>query len=229
MIISSEKMTWKTLLADEKEKSYFRHILEFIKQERLAGKQIYPAQKDLFNALKYTPFTKVKGVILGQDPYHGPQQAHGLCFSVQPGIALPPSLKNIFKELHNDIGCKIPNHGCLETWAKEGVLLLNTILTVERGKPQSHANIGWQQFTDQVISGLNKHPQPIVFLLWGNHAHSKIPLIDVTKHRVLKAAHPSPLSAHRGFFGCQHFSKANTWLEKQSRAPIRWEIENITS
>lgn len=216
--------TWKMVLAEEKEKEYFQHLLDFIKKERLAGKQIYPPQKDIFNALKCTPYENVKVVILGQDPYHGPKQAHGLSFSVQPGIPTPPSLKNIYKELHSDIGFTIPNHGFLENWAKQGVLLLNTCLTVEQGKPQSHSHIGWQRFTDKVIESLNEHPQGIIFLLWGAHAQSKTPLIDVTKHRILKAPHPSPLSAHRGFLGCQHFSKTNEWLNQNGRGEIDWAL-----
>jgi len=227
MTTNTEIKTWKTVLAEEKEKEYFQHILDFIKKERIAGKQIYPPQKDIFNALKETPYDDVKVVILGQDPYHGPNQAHGLCFSVQPGIPAPPSLQNIFKELQTDVGFTIPNHGCLKAWTKQGVLLLNTCLTVERGKPQSHSHIGWQRFTDRVIESLNDHPHGIVFLLWGSHAQSKGALVDVTKHRVLKAPHPSPLSAHRGFFGSAHFSKANACLEKTGRGEINWSLYPI--
>lgn len=224
MTTNTEIKTWKTLLTEEKEKDYFQKILEFVKNEREVGKQIYPPQKDIFNALKYTPFEEVKVVILGQDPYHGPNQAHGLCFSVQPGIPIPPSLKNIYKELQEDVEFTIPNHGCLENWAKQGMLLLNTSLTVEQSKAGSHSHIGWQRFTDRVIESLNEHPQSIVFLLWGSHAQSKTPLIDVMKHRILKAPHPSPLSAHRGFFGCHHFSKANEHLQKQGRGAIDWTL-----
>ena len=216
--------TWKSVLAEEKEKEYFQQILAFVKKERVEGKAIYPPQKDIFNALKYTPFEKVKVVILGQDPYHGLNQAHGLCFSVPINTPTPPSLKNIYKELHKDIGFTIPNHGCLENWAKQGVLLLNTSLTVEQGKAGSHAHIGWQRFTDRVIESLNEHPQSVVFLLWGSHAQSKTERIDAMKHRILKAPHPSPLSAHRGFFDCHHFSKANEHLKKQGREPIDWQL-----
>jgi len=224
MIVNNEAKTWQSVLAKEKKEPYFQHILDFVKKERISGKTIYPIQTDIFNALKYTPFEEIKVVILGQDPYHGPGQAHGLCFSVPPGIPAPPSLKNIFKELHDDIGFRIPQHGCLEPWAKQGVLLLNTSLTVERGKAGSHASIGWQRFTDCVIQSLNDHPSNLVFLLWGSHAQSKTALLDVTRHRILKAPHPSPLSAHRGFLGCKHFSKSNQWLKKKGRNEIDWQI-----
>ncbi len=219
-----ETPTWKTILGDEKQKPYFQAILNFIKTERAAGKIIYPAQEDIFNALKFTPFENVKVVILGQDPYHGPNQAHGLAFSVRPGVPPPPSLQNIFKELQADLGIAKPTHGCLEKWAQQGVLLLNAVLTVEADKPQSHAHIGWQRFTDQVITSLNEHPQGIVFLLWGAYAQQKSQLITNLRHRTLKAPHPSPLSASRGFLGCRHFSQANQLLQQLGREPIDWQL-----
>jgi uracil-DNA glycosylase len=224
MTSNVETLTWTSLLNDEKKQEYFQHILTAIKMDRAADKKIYPPQKEVFNALKYTPYENVKVVILGQDPYHGPNQAHGLCFSVQPGIPCPPSLKNIFKELHSDIHFNIPDHGYLERWAQQGVLLLNTCLTVEQGKPQSHAHLGWQRYTDKIIESLNEHPHSIVFLLWGAHAQSKIPIIDTMKHHILKAPHPSPLSAYRGFMGCRHFSKANEFLRKNNRTEIDWSL-----
>src|SRR3990167_310246 len=222
MTTMTETITWQTVLGEEKEKPYFKAILDFVKKEREAGKTIYPAQKDIFNALKYTPFEAVKVVILGQDPYHGPNQAHGLSFSVKPGVAFPPSLQNIFTELQNDLGIPKPSSGCLEKWAKQGVLLLNAALTVEAGKPQSHANIGWHRFTDAVITSLNQHPEGIVFLLWGSYAQQKSQLIANLRHKILKAPHPSPLSANRGFFGCRHFSKTNELLRQLGRPEIDW-------
>jgi uracil-DNA glycosylase len=213
---------WETALAAEKQKPYFKAITAHLKAESNAGKTIYPAKEDTFNALKYTPFTDVKVVIIGQDPYHGHNQAHGLCFSVKKGVRPPPSLMNIYKELYSDLGIIPPQHGNLEQWAHQGVLLLNSTLTVEASKPQSHAKIGWQQFTDAIIEQLNHHPQSIVYLLWGAYAQSKQKLIDTSKHRILTAPHPSPLSAHRGFLGCKHFSKANALLKKLGRDPIDW-------
>ena len=215
--------TWQNLLSDEKKQPYFQAILHFINAQKLAGKIIYPEHTDIFNAFKYTPFEAVKVVILGQDPYHGAHQAHGLCFSVKPGVTTPPSLKNIFKALYQDLGNPIPNHGCLESWAKQGVLLLNTVLTVEAGKPHSHAKIGWEKFTDKVIAQLNDHRQGLIFLLWGAHAQSKIKQIDTTRHHILKTVHPSPLSAHRGFFGCRHFSKTNALLRQMQCPQIDWQ------
>ena len=217
-------ISWSDVLGPEKEKPYFKSILKFLEQESAAGKTIYPAQTDLFSAFKETAYEDVKVVILGQDPYHGPGQAHGLAFSVQSHVPPPPSLKNIFKELHSDLNLSIPQQGCLKKWASQGVLLLNTSLSVERGQPQSHANIGWTTFTDQVIKTLNDHPQALIFLLWGAHAQGKAGLIDATKHLVLTAAHPSPFSAHRGFLGCRHFSKANAFLEKQGRETVDWSL-----
>lgn len=217
--------TWQDLLGEEKSQPYFQQVMQFVQAERAAGKVIYPPQADVFNALKYTPLDQVKVVILGQDPYHGPNQAHGLCFSVLPGIKTPPSLVNIYKELATDIvGFNQPNHGCLQGWAEQGVLLLNTVLTVEQGKAHSHAKTGWETFTDHLIARLSSHSQGVVFLLWGSHAQRKGQQIDANRHHLLKAPHPSPLSAHRGFFGCRHFSQANALLEQQGKAPINWQV-----
>ena len=216
--------TWEIALKGEKEQPYFQAALNFVKQERAAGKVIYPIQADIFNALKYTPFEDVKVVIIGQDPYHGPNQAHGLCFSVKPGVPTPPSLQNILKELRDDLGIPIPKHGCLEKWTKQGVLLLNASLTVEAGKPQSHANIGWEKFTDKVIKVLNDQRKGLIFILWGSPAQRKGEMIDPTQHYILKAPHPSPLSAHRGFFGSKPFSKTNDLLRKMNKSPIDWSL-----
>lgn len=216
--------TWEDALSDEKAKPYFKDIIDYLQTNAAAGKVIYPAKADIFNAFKYTPYESVKVVIIGQDPYHGPDQAHGLCFSVKDGIKPPPSLINIHKELHADLGIPIPQHGNLERWAHEGVLLLNTSLTVEAQRPQSHAKIGWQTFTDHVIKSLNDHPQGIVYMLWGAYAQSKHDLIDTDKHVILATTHPSPLSAHRGFLGCRHFSKANEALKKLNRTPVNWSL-----
>lgn len=217
-------LTWKEVLAAEKEKPYFQKILDYIKSERQKGKKIYPAQTDIFNALKYTPFEKVKILILGQDPYHGPNQAHGLAFSVKPHVAIPPSLQNIYQELHDDLGIPVPQHGCLIKWAEQGVLLLNAVLSVEAHKPQSHAHIGWQQFTDAVIASLNQYHDSMIFILWGSYAQRQEKNIDTHKHHILKAPHPSPLSAHRGFLGCKHFSAANKILLTHGQEPIDWQI-----
>ena len=221
----AETQTWQMVLGQEKQEPYFQEILDFVKKERKAGKIIYPPQKDIFNALKLMPYEAVKVVILGQDPYYGPNQAHGLAFSVRPGVPAPPSLQNVFKELHADLGIPIPSYGLLEKWAKQGVLLLNASLTVEAGKPQSHANIGWHRFTDKVIESLNDHPEGIVFLLWGSYAQKKSQLISNLRHRILKAPHPSPLSAARGFIGCRHFSKANQLLHEMGRKEIDWALD----
>ena len=216
--------TWTEAIGEEKTQPYFQHILQYVHQERLAGKIIYPPQNEVFNAFALTEFKDVKVVILGQDPYHGPNQAHGLSFSVKPGIAPPPSLLNMYKELAQDVGFQIPSHGYLVEWAKQGVLLLNTVLTVEQGKAHSHANIGWETFTDKVIYQLNQHRENLVFLLWGSHAQKKGQFIDRQRHCVLTAPHPSPLSAHRGFLGCRHFSKTNTYLREKGIKEIHWQL-----
>ncbi|KGQ38188.1 uracil-DNA glycosylase [Gallibacterium genomosp. 1] len=220
--------TWKDMIGSEKAQPYFQHILQQVQQQRDSGKIIYPPKTDVFNAFRYTEFDQVKVVILGQDPYHGPNQAHGLAFSVRPNVQIPPSLQNIYKELSQDItGFHIPNHGYLVTWAQQGVLLLNTVLTVEQGKAHSHANFGWETFTDHVIATLNQHTQGLVFLLWGSHAQKKGQFIDRQKHCVLTAPHPSPLSAHRGFLGCHHFSSSNQYLIQQGKTPIDWSLPNL--
>ncbi|PIT51560.1 uracil-DNA glycosylase [Snodgrassella alvi] len=217
--------TWHQAIGAEKQQPYFQHILEVVRAERLAGKVIYPPAQDVFNAFKATEFAQVKVVILGQDPYHGPQQAHGLSFSVRQGIAIPPSLVNIYKELADDIpGFHIPQHGYLQHWAEQGVLLLNTVLTVRAGQAHSHAELGWEIFTDKVIAVLNAEREHIVFMLWGSHAQKKGAMIDRHKHLVLSAPHPSPLSAYRGFFGCKHFSKANAYLQEHGMTPIDWQL-----
>jgi uracil-DNA glycosylase len=222
--MSPTLLTWADVLGEEKLQPYFKSILQFLAQEKTAGKIIYPPQDELFSAFKETPYDQVKVVILGQDPYHGPGQAHGLSFSVKPGIKAPPSLKNIFQELKKDLDIPVPHHGCLQKWANQGVLLLNTSLSVEEAKPQSHAKIGWATFTDKVMERLNEHPQPLVFLLWGAHAKNKGIVIDRQKHLVLTAAHPSPFSVHQGFYGCRHFSKANAFLISKGREPIHWDL-----
>ncbi|WAT00022.1 uracil-DNA glycosylase [Rouxiella chamberiensis] len=216
-------LTWHDVIGQEKQQSYFVDTLKFVAGERAEGKIIYPPQEDVFNAFRSTEFSQVKVVILGQDPYHGPNQAHGLSFSVKPGVPAPPSLVNIYKELATDIpGFVRPTHGYLQSWADQGVLLLNTVLTVEAGKAHSHAKLGWETFTDKVIETLNTHREGVVFMLWGSHAQKKGSIIDPKRHRILKAPHPSPLSAHRGFLGCQHFSTANQLLEEQGLTPIDW-------
>ncbi|MCE0460458.1 uracil-DNA glycosylase [Pseudomonas sp. 20TX0172] len=219
--------SWKQALRAEFDQPYMAQLREFLRQEYAAGKQIYPPASLIFNALNSTPLDKVKVVILGQDPYHGPGQAHGLCFSVQPGVPAPPSLVNIFKELKRDLNIDIPNHGYLQSWADQGVLLLNTTMTVERANANSHAGKGWQHFTDRVIEVVSEHQPNLVFLLWGAHAQSKQKLIDTTKHLVLTSVHPSPLSAYRGFLGCGHFSRANKFLEQHGEAPIDWRLPPV--
>ncbi|WP_255758836.1 uracil-DNA glycosylase [Neisseria lisongii] len=217
--------TWHEAIGNEKEQPYFQHIIQSVRQEREQGQIIYPPAADVFNAFKATEFSQVKVVILGQDPYHGAGQAHGLAFSVRPDIQIPPSLVNIYKELSDDIpGFQIPPHGCLQHWAEQGVLLLNTVLTVRAGAAHSHAPLGWEQFTDRVIARLNEQRQHLVFMLWGSHAQKKGAFIDRSRHLVLTAPHPSPLSAYRGFFGCKHFSQANRYLQQHGIAEINWQI-----
>lgn len=218
------EQSWKEELKEEFSKPYFEKIVHFLKDEKKAGKTIYPPGKLIFNAFECTPLENVKVVIIGQDPYHNPGQAHGLCFSVADGVQPPPSLINIFKELHDDLGIAIPRTGNLEKWARQGVLLLNVSLTVESNKPMSHSNIGWHIFTDEAIKHVSQHREHVVFMLWGRFAQNKESLIDRTKHKVLKAAHPSPLSAHSGFMGCRHFSQANNWLSEMGEKPIDWSL-----
>ncbi|MFN0275115.1 MAG: uracil-DNA glycosylase [Chitinophagales bacterium] len=217
--------SWKEILKEEFSKAYFQTIKYFLKSEKEKGKIIYPPGGLIFNAYNLTPFEKVKVVILGQDPYHGAGQAHGLCFSVQHGIKPPPSLVNIYKELKTDIiGFEIPTHGFLESWAKQGVFLLNAMLSVEKDKPASHKEIGWQHFTDATIQVLSDKREKLVFILWGSFAQQKAFLIDSSKHLILKAPHPSPFSADRGFFGCKHFSKTNIYLRKNHIEEINWNL-----
>lgn len=220
------KNDWNELLKDEFSKDYYLSLREFLKNE-YTTKIIYPDKYDIFNALHYTSYKDVKVVILGQDPYHGPNQAHGLSFSVTPGVKIPPSLLNIYKELNSDLGCYIPNNGYLKKWADQGVLLLNTSLTVRAGEANSHKNKGWEIFTDKIISLINEKTDPVVFLLWGNNAINKKKLITNKQHLILSSTHPSPLSASRGFFGSKPFSKINKFLISVNKAPIDWQIENI--
>ncbi|HRN54869.1 MAG TPA: uracil-DNA glycosylase [Agriterribacter sp.] len=217
--------SWKTILKDEFAKPYFEQIVLFLKTEKMAGKTIYPPGPLIFNAFEQTPFDKVKVVIIGQDPYHGPGQAHGLCFSVQNGVPPPPSLINIFREIQSDIGIIMPlKNGNLTHWAQQGVLLLNAALTVRSNEPFSHSKIGWATFTDAVIQKISELKTGIVFLLWGRFAQEKQALINETRHYVLKAAHPSPFSADKGFFNCKHFSKTNSLLQQQGKDPVDWKI-----
>ena len=220
------KNDWQDLLKDEFEQDYYQKLRQFLMME-YRTKTIYPDMQDIFNALCYTAYKDIKVVILGQDPYHGPNQAHGLSFSVKPGIVPPPSLVNIIKELQSDLNCTIPNNGFLKKWADQGVLLLNTVLTVVGGQANSHRNIGWEKLTDKVITLLNERQDPIVFILWGNNALSKSNLITHLNHTIIKSPHPSPLSAYRGFFGSRPFSKANSFLSSIGKTPIDWQIENL--
>lgn len=219
--------SWKAPLLPEFEADYMARLEAFLLGEKAAGKQIFPDSEEWFRALELTPLEKVRVVILGQDPYHGPGQAHGLCFSVQPGVRPPPSLVNIYKELQTDLGISRPHHGFLEHWATQGVLLLNSVLTVEMTKAASHRGKGWEKFTDAVIRLVNAKADPVVFMLWGNYAQKKADFVDSARHLVLKAAHPSPLSAHNGFLGCRHFSQCNAFLEGKGLAPIDWALPEL--
>lgn len=217
---------WDFLLKDEFKKEYYLNLREFLKNE-YSSKVIYPDANNIFEALKHTSYNDTKVLILGQDPYHGDGQAHGLAFSVQKGIQTPPSLLNIYKELQSDLGCFIPNNGYLIPWANQGILLLNTALTVRAHEANSHRDKGWENFTDSIIKMLNRREEPIIFVLWGSNARSKKKLIDNKKHYILESPHPSPLSAYRGFFGCKHFSKINEILKSINKEPIDWQIPNI--
>ena len=219
----SSSQTWQEIIRQQQSQPYLQQINDFVEQQRRDGKVVYPPENQVFSAFDMTPFEDVRVVILGQDPYHGAQQAHGLAFSVLPGVKIPPSLRNMYKELADDIeGFEAPTHGYLESWAQQGVLMLNTVLTVEEGKAHSHAKCGWETFTDHIIAQLNERAEPIVFLLWGAHAQKKGQAIDEKKHFVLSAPHPSPLSARRGFFGCKHFSQTNELLKSQNLPAIDW-------
>ena len=217
---------WLEPLNPEFRKPYYAELFKFVKED-YASRKVFPPADDIFNAFHLTPLHEVKVVILGQDPYHNDGQAHGLCFSVKPDVDVPPSLVNIYQELSDDLGCYIPNNGYLVKWAGQGVLMLNTVLTVRAHQANSHQGRGWEQFTDAIIRAVNDQDRPIVYLLWGRPAQSKIPMLNNPKHLILKAPHPSPLSAHRGFFGCRHFSQANRFLEEHGIAPIDWQIENV--
>ncbi|MCI8635059.1 MAG: uracil-DNA glycosylase [Eubacterium sp.] len=217
---------WLEAVSSEFKKPYYRELYQFIKEE-YSKETVYPPADDIFNAFHFTPLSKVKILLLGQDPYHNVNQAHGLSFSVSATQKIPPSLQNIYKELQDDLGCKIPNNGYLKKWADQGVLLLNTVLTVRAHQANSHQGKGWEQFTDAIIEAVNAQDRPIVYLLWGRPAQRKIPMLNNPKHLVLKAAHPSPLSAYNGFFGCRHFSQANAFLEEHGVEPVDWQIEDV--
>ncbi|MDN6318547.1 MAG: uracil-DNA glycosylase [Marinobacter sp.] len=215
---------WTEYLADEFRQPYMQALAEFLAAEESAGKVLFPASSHCFNALNSTPLTQVRVVILGQDPYHGPNQAHGLCFSVTPEVPTPPSLVNMYKEIQSDLGITPPDHGCLQPWAEQGVLLLNSVLTVAQGQAGAHQGKGWEAFTDKVIETVNRERKGVVFMLWGNYAKKKGRHIDRSQHLVLEGPHPSPLSAYRGFFGCRHFSQANEWLREQGQQPVNWQL-----
>lgn len=217
---------WLPAMNAEFKKPYYAELYKFVKEE-YSKVAVFPPSDEIFSALHLTPLSKVKVVIIGQDPYHNVGQAHGLCFSVRPDVDIPPSLVNIYKELQSDLGCKIPNNGYLVKWAEQGVLLLNTVLTVRAHQANSHQGKGWEQFTDAIIRAVNAEDRPIAYLLWGRPAQSKMSMLDNPKHKVFTAPHPSPLSAHRGFFGCKHFSQANAFLEENGVEPIDWQIEDV--
>lgn len=217
---------WWPWLQNEWQQPYFKQLASFV-HEAYARTTVYPPKQKVFAAFENCDYPDVKVVILGQDPYHEPNQAHGMCFSVNPGVPIPPSLQNIYKELHDDLGCKIPDNGYLMPWAKQGVFLLNTVMTVERGRANSHAGKGWETFTDHAIQKINEKEQPVVFLLWGRNARNKASMIDRSRHLVLEAAHPSPLSAYNGFFGCRHFSKTNAFLKEHGEQPVDWQIPDL--
>lgn len=221
--------SWQAILAAEFNAPYMQDLKAFLRQEKDQQKKIYPHSADWFHALETTPLDEVKVVILGQDPYHQPGQAHGLCFSVKPGVKVPPSLVNIYKELESDLGVTPVKHGYLESWAKQGVLLLNAVLTVEDSNANAHQGKGWEQFTDKVIETINERCEHVVFMLWGSYAQKKGSVIDLQRHLVLKAPHPSPLSAHRGFLGCRHFSQANDYLVQHGKSPINWQLPDTVS
>ncbi len=221
------RSSWKQKIGTEFEQEYMQKLRQFLVREKQAGKVIYPQGDDIFNSMNLTSFKDVKVVIIGQDPYHGPGQSHGLCFSVKPGVKIPPSLRNIYKEIHQDLDLPIPDHGYLKSWAEQGVLLLNSVLTVEKNNAGSHQGKGWEHFTDAIITVLNKEHNGLVFLLWGSYAQKKGRIIDQKRHLVLQSVHPSPLSAHRGFFGQHHFSKANAYLEEQGKTVINWQVPKM--
>jgi uracil-DNA glycosylase len=216
--------SWLAVLGEEFDKPYMRDLKVFLQREKRAGKRIFPPGRLFFNAFEHTPLSRVRVVILGQDPYHGPGQAHGLCFSVPPGVGIPPSLANIYRELEHELGITMPAHGCLEHWADQGVLLLNSVLSVECARAASHQGRGWEQFTDRVVETVNARCEHVVFMLWGSYAQRKGAHIDTSRHLVLKAPHPSPLSAHRGFFGCGHFTAANDYLQRHGRGTVDWRL-----
>lgn len=216
--------SWQPIVGDELNKPYMKELFSFLEKEKKAGKEVYPDQEQIFEAFRLTPFSQVKVVIIGQDPYHGQGQAHGLCFSVNKNVKIPPSLVNIFKELSSDLGMELPEHGCLENWARQGVLLLNNVLTVESGKAGSHHQKGWEKFTDKVIEALNQEKENLVFILWGSPAQKKAAKVDPQRHLILKSVHPSPLSVYRGFMGSRPFSQTNAYLKQKGLTEIDWRI-----